>query len=735
MRALFLAALALALVGVGAWLVFSPAPGESAPRALAESASSGASDAERALEAGVSTARAESLPASADDPEIEASASGADSPTCAELFRPGDLWVRWLDREGRPAPAPRARLEGSDPAEKLFVDPSRTQGSEQLWRIAPEDLVGQRLREQRLRLHILDLFPRTAYVGFAYEPPRRTPHELRLPPQGELVVVLQDGGLALPPELSFEVIVCDHLQARSHASKLKGRLGEELCFSRLALGVDLMIRAEGFREQVVGMQLVLGPGFDGERRRAVLTFPAGAPVLTGQIRDDLGTPLAEQRLFATLRDSQNERKATLVTTKDGRFLWTILPVFGGNPPWRATLELSTRAGLKARVRELEIPAAEIVNLGTLELHARAAGLAGRVVERNGAPVANAQVEIEVLAQPGASKSRLRTDEHGRFAWEDPRGNDSSNQLLVSAMKGFSASGLRTFPGGTNAIELVLEETGEIHGCALLPPGPISPIALQLRGIAPGAPAAIDRERTRLNVKGRFQWSHLAPGRYELEVAFASLVPNQAPVPLLTLRDLVVPAGGPCTDPRLDPIDLRAHLSTFTFELRNAPADRTLAKDDFWYRRCELLDTPWTVLHPPAEEALSWTLPRGTYDFVFELDRCRRIELRGRTEGAVIELQPSYRARVTFENYEQDASSSAVAWYPVFTTESELPVQLEARRISPSIFELEPKMCGGVRIRAVAIGGIDEGPELPSKGSARIEIADTTELQEFRVQLR
>ncbi|MBK9386276.1 MAG: hypothetical protein IPN34_15805 [Planctomycetes bacterium] len=368
MRAVFLASLAFALVGVGAWLVLSPAPGEPAPRALAESKSSGSSDAAGELRAELSTARAESLPASAGDPEIEASASRADSLTCAELFRPGDLWVRWLDREGRPTSAPDAVLVGREASDDLYWLPRHTRHAEQLWSIASRSEVVIALREQRARLRINDIFPREAFVEITYEPQRTTPHDLRLPPHASLVVVVENGALALPSNSSCKLSIANHGERLRDHRERSGTLGAELSIPRVSLDTELELTAIAFRKQLQETRVVRTPSVDGQTARVILSFGTSAPLLRGMVRDDLGAPLAETTLHALLKRGHEETGATLLTTPDGRFFWS--PELAGDGPWRATLALSTSAGLRATVGELEIPATGVVDLGTLELHAR-----------------------------------------------------------------------------------------------------------------------------------------------------------------------------------------------------------------------------------------------------------------------------------------------------------------------------------------------------------------------------
>ncbi|MBK9386277.1 MAG: hypothetical protein IPN34_15810 [Planctomycetes bacterium] len=206
--------------------------------------------------------------------------------------------------------------------------------------------------------------------------------------------------------------------------------------------------------------------------------------------------------------------------------------------------------------------------------------------------------------------------------------------------------------------------------------------------------------------------------------------------MLTLRDLVVPVGGACADLRLDPLDLRPLLSVFTFELRGAPSERDPSRDRLWHRGDQARTNAWGSLPSAKGSTFTWILPRGARDFRFDFHRCRRIELRSTSEGCILTAAPAYRVRVEIGTPDSMQEQVPKDDAPSFTMKGEPWVFIEANQISAGIFEFETPIPGTMEICGPIAETEEEGDGFGgSSPSARIAIADTTELQEFRVQLR
>jgi hypothetical protein len=819
-KTLFLASACAALL-LAAWLAFAPAGDSSDANELVPTAELQSAEGIELPVAPNTAAQAERLHTAQEDDRIDA--EGPASTTCAPLFRPGDLWVRWIDREGRPAPAPRAMLtsleraedlvleedlvpeavisraeeiasgealgqaEGEAEMHELALEPTEVHESEQLWRIEASTRIAAALREGRARIRVEGLFPRPSSLELAYDAARSTPLVLHLPPHGELVVVLDGGGLGLPPSTRCKFPLGNATSRRAGDFRvLEGRIDEEFRVPLVSLDEELEFGVIAFRGQLRDSHRIKGPVRDGEVRRIELGLGVTRPLLLVRLQDDRGAPLKEEQLHAQWTSGSSTLGATLRTTSDGRMLWT--PAFEGEPPFVGDLELTRKTGAAARLRALAIPSNGLVDLGVLQLAIPRASFGGRVLDANGAGVARATVEIELVKIAGAAPApevpqllhsavreaareatreadaelppealaeanagidevlgrnrpqprsvTLRTDELGRFAWNDPRAADAQNELRVAANFGFRASTPRIVRGGGTNVELALQDASDLGGHALLPEGAAFPIVLRLRAAADAPHARPEEQRTRLSPRSTFRFFNLLPGNYELEIEMTSADRSASFASLLTLRDLVVPAGGACADPRLEPIDLRELLGTFRFELRGAPSERSSGRDRIWCRRSDLTTGAWLELPCPRGDLYSWVLPRSTYDFVFDLHWARRISLRGLSAGQPLTWRPALRARLFLELAEESAEVHAERhWSEItFTMSGDPPLELEALE-DEGAHELWLPRPGEVRIERELWGrDEEEGWTILRIAERTLTIRDQDEVQEFRVRL-
>lgn len=159
-KTLFLVSACAALL-LAAWLAFAPAGNSSDADEFVPTEEPRSTEVMELPVAPNPAAQAERLRTAPEDDRIDA--EGPAPTTCAPLFRPGALWVRWIDREGRPAPAPRAVLTSLERVEDLVLEEDLAPEAviSRAEEIASGEALGQAVSEAEL--HELALEPTEVY--------------------------------------------------------------------------------------------------------------------------------------------------------------------------------------------------------------------------------------------------------------------------------------------------------------------------------------------------------------------------------------------------------------------------------------------------------------------------------------------------------------------------------------------------------------------------------------------
>jgi protocatechuate 3,4-dioxygenase beta subunit len=259
---------------------------------------------------------------------------------------------------------------------------------------------------------------------------------------------------------------------------------------------ELAAAHEGFAHARLRIPATEAAGLD------IVLSPAGVD-LEGTVEDADGRLLQGARVELTWSaDADGERGETKATTTvDGSFSFT-----GLTPGERVDLRVEAPGYASAVSQGVEIPAAGEVRL-VLE---RAAPLWGRVMDEEGASVADARLELRPEA---GGYLDAATDETGSFRFD---GAPPGPALLLTTADGFVRSrlaGLVLEAGTASELEVVLRRGAVVEGRVLAPGGMPVPEA-RVRSVAEGAGGAVPEVRS--DAQGRYRLSGLAPGPWFLE---------------------------------------------------------------------------------------------------------------------------------------------------------------------------------------------------------------------------
>jgi len=208
------------------------------------------------------------------------------------------------------------------------------------------------------------------------------------------------------------------------------------------------------------------------------------------------------------------------------------------------------------------------DLGDVVIARGARLAAGRVEDSSGAPVAGARVAVQVPHEWAGDmpwfelRDELGTGADAQGAFEVRGPADSAMVRLTASAQGYAGEPAEIQVGATGVV-LRLRQAGRVEGRLLLDPGlGRDDLAVQLELASPGAGGGAGPGTfASLDADGAFRADPLLPGTYDLFVRT-----RLAPGELASVEGLVVPEGGPCTDPRLAAIDLRGQVCSLTLEL-------------------------------------------------------------------------------------------------------------------------------------------------------------------------
>ncbi len=245
-----------------------------------------------------------------------------------------------------------------------------------------------------------------------------------------------------------------------------------------------------------GLVLTLGPGLD----------------VPGRVVDDVGAPVKEfkltaQRVVENYSWNPKNRRQKRFEAADGTFELAL-------EEGRWTIVAEAEGHSLSEEHQVQLPGPKDPLVITLP---RAARLSGFVRAPNGAPVANAKVEVEAERRfrnywgwrPDTDRD-VQTDENGYFLVEEaPTGPVE----IVATANGYAASeelSLELAPGSVaDRVELALRVGGRITGELLATDGkPAARRTVQVWGRGIGR-----RTSTQTDAEGTFFFEHLPPGEY------------------------------------------------------------------------------------------------------------------------------------------------------------------------------------------------------------------------------
>ncbi len=489
-----------------------------------------------------------------------------------ELHPDWDVAVLVVDAAARPAPAVPLALsdsDGSSPGRRETDESGRA-----LFRHVGLALARAPARRATLKVDLPLAEELAAELEAGHEP--REPVRFELPPLGSVeVTVLEEGGqqaadgtevrlgLVRPGE-PRDISPFSH-RRRPHVNRETA--GARASFPHVELGCELELGASRPGSSVSTTEYASGPRRAGERVVHTLHLGSDHPVLTFRALDELGAPLVRTELALTTwwrggwMIDENRQETT--TDAEGRFRVDLSSSFSAGDA-RALIVSAREGALGTRVdlaRPFEPGNHE---LGDLVLSAPPLLAAGRVVQGGGAPVAGAQVRLQVSVREDEGDERvwywndvdldIESDPGGDFS---ARGWVSGDRLLVSAQHG----GLRCEPVeaalGVSGLELVISGTGAVAGSLLLDEGvPREELHLVLRPEELSEEEAwtfVAQNRTRPEEDGSFRIEGQLPGRYDFSVELEN------DLRLVEIPDVVVSPGDEARDSRLQEIDLRSKL--------------------------------------------------------------------------------------------------------------------------------------------------------------------------------
>lgn len=337
-------------------------------------------------------------------------------------------------------------------------------------------------------------------------------------------------------------------------------------FERVRLGESLWVVVEPFGAPAPARQRIQGPRAPDERVRVEVRLGDEQPLLVLRLLDELGAPLAELsvawRIQVESDFSLTSKSGQLRTDRDGVLVLAL------GEPWvegvRRTLHLALDDSAPAP------PAAKLDlsrdytpgrhELGDLTLRLPPVVAAGRVLAASGAAVGGALVHVTELNSEGerewtALDTEVECDAGGAFV---VRGDAASERIRVRARTPTAHSAEQDVARGAANLQLTLVEGGSLAGRLLLD---ATSAADALTIVLTRQEQHANSSHVELERNGVFKSENLAPGMWRLEVRAAGT--HQA---FATLDELLVPSGAPCSDPRLESIDLRGQLTTIRLEL-------------------------------------------------------------------------------------------------------------------------------------------------------------------------
>jgi len=573
-------------------------------------------------------------------------------PAQREPVPEGHVAVFVVDHEGRPVEGVRVRGVELDAEGDLARRPYFGFGG-------VTDLDGRAAVPERHSgtAHAAELFG----GALAFSTPG-DPRRIVLPPLGSLVLDLRGF-----PDATALRIDADWSGARRHRERDPG--GAVLRYDLVPVGATFGVCA--LADERVLNERVAGPTEHGEvlRWRAV---PPRFLDVVARIAGDDGAPLAGVEVDLVARDGDeillepDPREPGLVRASLTSDEWP----FRAGAPVVACERCSDHRDARVRVTSFEAPPLPEVgdlDLGEIRLRALPFVTSGRVVDAGGRPVPAAtvslqrgrfevgtfrgglrpfdpdepapdpiEVALERTSGPAAFSSADTTDADGRFELRATRAPDAElfDGLFVVArdeLVGTRAS-VPVEPG-RRGLEIVLRSDGRVRiDLSRIPAAQRSGLdfefvrsdgwrAEQRRGGDPG---------------GEWVTDDLPPGTYSLHVMLMGTALDR-------IDGIVVPAGGTCGDPRLQPLQVNSRRLTF-----ERPDGTTVDRLEVLHR-AERSRTPmWWTYESEAPGGPIQVLQGSETRAVFaRAPGFAPVEITDLADGAVVVLDPLRTLRLEF----------------------------------------------------------------------------------------
>lgn len=451
-----------------------------------------------------------------------------------------------------------------------------------------------------------------------------------------------------------------------------------------------------------------GPVHIGDRARIELRFE---PVRGVQARlvDVAGAPLVEREVEVfTEREPGASADRLCISRTDGEGRLRIAETGGDSVLLVFVVEDERgleRSAAKATAQG-RITGASL-DLGDLVVTPMPTIAAGRVVDASGLALSGARVEartgaVDEREPPRTNWSNFRwndtrTDDEGRF---ELRSEFRSARLALEAHWGEARSAPLEIEIATHDLELVVESMGSIRGTLRLDRS-LSATSLQVFAELKGPRAARqpDFQRWRASAadsQGAFSLIDLDPGVYDVFVQQREDHFGE----LARVENVVVRAGEPCADSRLNPLEIAHHgLSLRVLDESGAPVSGGVCWAHFHdsppgeWMNIEVLNGRVTVAARvlPVELALSCdgylsqalgpvaasrevVLQRAPR-VRMELDPVQSVTVEGVSLG--VQLSPAGEADGAFRFTWLEFGASASTWgHPPFLGEADVEVYLE-----------------------------------------------------------
>ncbi|HEX6883234.1 MAG TPA: hypothetical protein VF530_07615 [Planctomycetota bacterium] len=445
----------------------------------------------------------------------------------------------------------------------------------------------------------------------------------------------------LPPGTERDVSPFAHGEREYLEAETKEGLARFACVE-LGGELEILVRSEG--QTPLARVFRPAPARSGAHDEHELALGLTHAVLVYRVLDETGALLADERLSVRREhrsgwnhsDQTDEQR----TDAEGRLRVELLDPFREGD--RRHLTVEARAGAIGARLDLGRPFEPgELDQGDLRLAPPPLVAAGRVTDA-GQGVAGAALTLHhpVLDEDGRSiwywQDWSRVFESGSGGAFEVRAFLEAPELRLEAHKEALRSTVAAFEPGALGLELVLQRGGWIAGRVRLDEGvPVEGISLELRpaGTAGNVP---EEQSASVEPDGRFQFSDLSPGTYDLSLG----VRGQEGV--ASVAGLVVLPGEGCRDARLE-LDLRGRIHWMRFVLvPPAPADALNGSLRHWPSGTsgQRKRYHWFQGSPVDLLALDERI-----DLILTVPGYRPVRLEGVSEGREILLQAAPTARL------------------------------------------------------------------------------------------